>query len=184
LEDSSKTRSETQNSTQERRIPTLIITEEHQPLLTSLELASRANRDAHLKAALDNPLRIPGIESLEVMQSQIQELQERYEAEAQRLATEQATLEGLTDQLETERKKLSHGEYLFTGSKAAVDGLVQSVYQCLTPGEQGKLQSALILRAGNAQFVEVWPSVKKAIQGEVKRLESEISKLTKGNSNE
>jgi len=180
LEDSSKTRSETQNSTQERRIPALIITEEHQPLLSSLEIASRANRDAHLKSVLDNPLRIPGIESLEVMQQTIAELQSKYELEAQRLASEQATLEGLAGQLETERRKLEHGEYLFRGSKAAVDGLGQSVYQCLTPGEQGKLQAALILRAGNAQFVEVWPAVKKAIQGEIKRLENEIKAMTQG----
>jgi len=162
----------------------MTIIEEPQQLLSSLEIATRQNRDAHLKAALDNSLRIPGLESLSTMQQTIAELQEKYELEAQRLATEQATLESLADQLETERRKLEHGEYLFTGSKAAVDGLVQSVYQCLTPGEQGKLQSALILRAGNKEFVECWPSVKKLVQAEVKRLENEISKLTKGGSNE
>jgi hypothetical protein len=162
----------------------MTIIEENQPLLSSLEIASRANRDAHLKSVLDNPLRIPGIEDLATMQQTIAELQEKYELEAARLASEQATLEGLNSQLETERKKLEHGEYLFRGSKAAVDGLVQSVYQCLTPGEQGKLQSALILRAGNREFCEVWPAVKKLVQAEVKRLENEISKLTKGGSNE
>lgn len=159
-----------------------MILEEPKPLLSSFEILARQNRDSHLKAVLDQPeaLKIPGIESLEVMQSQIQELQERYEAEAARLATEQATLEGLTIQLSDERRKLSHGEYLFAGSKAAVDGLVQSIYQCLTPSEQSKLQTALILRSGNAQYIEVWPTVKKAILGEIKRLEAEISKLTKG----
>jgi hypothetical protein len=161
-------------------------TEEPKPLLSSFEILARQNRDSHLKAVLDQPeaLKIPGIESLETMQAQIQELQAAYEIEAQRLATEQATLEGLNGQLETERKKLSHGEYLFAGSKAAVDSLVQSIYQCLTQGEQSKLQTALILRAGNSQYVECWPAVKKAILGEIKRLENEISKLTKGNSNE
>jgi hypothetical protein len=154
-------------------------------LARKLRTEARANRDANLKAVLNDPgaLKIPGIESLEVMQSQIQELQERYELEAQRLATEQATLESLNGQLETERKKLTHGEYLFAGSKAAVDGLVQSIYQCLTQSEQSKLQTALILRAGNAQYVEVWPAVKKAILGEIKRLENEIKEMT-GGSNE
>lgn len=158
----------------------MIITEEHQPLLSSLEIASRANRDAHLKAALDNPLRIPGIESLEVMQSQIAELQEKYELEAARLASEQATLEGLNSQLETERRKLERGEFLFTGSKAAVDNLSATIGQCLTSSEQSKLQSVLLVRAGNAQFCECWPSVKKAIQAEIKRLESEIKSMTQG----
>ena len=156
--------------------------EEPKPLLSSFEILARQNRDSHLKAVLDQPeaLKIPGIESLEVMQSQIQELQERYEAEAARLATEQATLEGLTIQLSDERRKLSHGEYLFAGSKAAVDGLVQSIYQCLTQGEQSKLQTALILRAGNSQYVEVWPAVKKLIQAEIKCLENEIKEMTGG----
>jgi hypothetical protein len=156
--------------------------EEPKPLLSSFEILARQNRDSHLKAVLDQPeaLKIPGIESLETMQAQIQELQAAYEIEAQRLATEQATLEGLNGQLETERRRLAHGEYLFAGSKAAVDSLVQSIYQCLTPSEQGKLQTALILRSGNTQFVECWPTVKKAVLAEIKRLEAEISKLTKG----
>lgn len=159
-----------------------MITEEPKPLLSSFEIQARQNRDANLKAVLNDPeaLRIPGIESLEVMRQNIAELQSKYEAEAARLASQQATLESLTGQLETERRKLSHGEYLFAGSKAAVDGLVQSIYQCLTQGEQSKLQTALILRAGNAEFCEVWPAVKKLIQAEIKRLESEISKLTEG----
>ena len=161
-------------------------TEEPKPLLSSFEILARQNRDSHLKSKLDDPesLRIPGIESLETMRSQIQELQERYEAEAARLATEQATLEGLNGQLETERGKLSHGEYLFRGSKDALDTLSATIGQCLASSEQGKLQSVLLVRSGNAQFCECWPAVKKAILGEIKRLESEISKLTKGNSNE
>lgn len=158
----------------------MTIIEEHQPLLSSLEIAARANRDSHLKSALNDPLRIPGIESLEVMRSQIQELQERYELEAQRLATEQATLEGLNSQLETERRKLEHGEFLFVGSKAALDNLSATIGQCLTSSEQSKLQSVLLVRAGNAQFCECWPSVKKSIQGEVKRLENEIKAMTGG----
>jgi hypothetical protein len=184
LEGPKITRPKTQNSNDGRDIA-MMHTEEPKPLLSSFEILARQNRDSHLKAVLDQPeaLKIPGIESLEVMQSQIQELQERYELEAQRLATEQATLESLNGQLETERKKLTHGEYLFAGSKAAVDGLVQSIYQCLTQSEQSKLQTALILRAGNAQYVEVWPAVKKAILGEIKRLENEIKEMT-GGSNE
>jgi hypothetical protein len=182
LEDPFETRQKTQNSNCKRRLASMMHTEEPKPLLSSFEILARQNRDAHLKAKLDDPesLRIPGIESLATMQSQIQELQERYEAEASRLANQQQTLEGLTSQLETERKRLSHGEYLFAGSKAAVDGLVQSIYQCLTQGEQSKLQTALILRGGNAQYLEVWPTVKKMAQAEIKRLETEISKLTKG----
>jgi hypothetical protein len=181
VEGSKITRSKTQNSNDGRDF-TMMQIEEPKPLLSSFEILARQNRDSHLKAVLDQPeaLKIPGIESLETMQSQIQELQSKYEAEAARLATEQATLEGLNGQLETERKKLSHGEYLFAGSKAAVDSLVQSIYQCLTQGEQSKLQTALILRSGNAQFVECWPTVKKMAQAEIKRLETEISKLTKG----
>ena len=184
LEGPKITRPKTQNSNDGRDIA-MMHTEEPKPLLSSFEILARQNRDSHLKAVLYQPeaLKIPGIESLEVMQSQIQELQERYELEAQRLATEQATLESLNGQLETERKKLTHGEYLFAGSKAAVDGLVQSIYQCLTQSEQSKLQTALILRAGNAQYVEVWPAVKKAILGEIKRLENEIKEMT-GGSNE
>ena len=158
------------------------IEEPKQPLLSSFEILARQNRDSHLKAVLDQPeaLKIPGIESLETMRSQIQELQERYEAEAARLATEQATLEGLNGRLSDERRKLSHGEYLFSGSKAAVDGLVQSIYQCLAPSEQSKLQSVLLVRAGNAQFVECWPTVKKAVLAEIKRLENEIKEMTGG----
>jgi chromosome segregation ATPase len=179
-------RRKTSKSNQDERLTSMMQIEAHQPLLSSLEIQARQNRDSHLKAVLDQPeaLKIPGIESLETMRSQIQELQERYELEASRLANQQATLEGLNGRLSDERRKLSHGEYLFAGSKAAVDGLVQSIYQCLTPSEQSKLQTALILRSGNAQFVEVWPAVKKAILGEIKHLEAEISKLTKGNSNE
>jgi chromosome segregation ATPase len=185
LEGPKVTRSKTQNSNDGRDIA-MMHTEAHQPLLSSLEIQARQNRDSHLKAVLDQPeaLKIPGIESLETMRSQIQELQERYELEASRLANQQQTLESLNGRLSDERQRLAHGEYLFAGSKAAVDSLVQSVYQCLTPSEQSKLQTALILRSGNAQFVEVWPAVKKAILGEIKHLEAEISKLTKGGSNE
>jgi hypothetical protein len=181
VEGSKITRSKTQNSNDGRDF-TMMQIEEPKPLLSSFEILARQNRDSHLKAVLDQPeaLKIPGIESLETMRSQIAELQSKYEAEASRLANQQQTLEGLTSQLETERKRLSHGEYLYTGSKAAVDGLVQSIYQCLTQGEQSKLQTALILRAGNSQFVECWPTVKKMAQAEIKRLETEISKLTKG----
>jgi hypothetical protein len=181
VEGSKITRSKTQNSNDGRDIAMMQI-EEPKPLLSSFEILARQNRDSHLKAVLDQPeaLKIPGIESLETMQSQIAELQSKYEAEAARLASEQATLEGLNGQLETERRRLAHGEYLFAGSKAAVDSLVQSIYQCLTPSEQGKLQTALILRSGNTQFVECWPTVKKAVLAEIKRLETEISKLTKG----
>jgi hypothetical protein len=182
LEDPFETRQKTQNSNCKRRLTSMMQIEEPKPLLSSFEILARQNRDSHLKAVLDQPeaLKIPGIESLETMRSQIAELQSKYEAEASRLANQQQTLEGLTSQLETERKRLSHGEYLFAGSKAAVDSLVQSIYQCLTQGEQSKLQTALILRAGNSQFVECWPTVKKMAQAEIKRLETEISKLTKG----
>jgi len=180
LEDSRKTRQETQKPNSERGNFTMTIIEEHQPLLSSLELATRQNRDAHLKSVLDNPLRIPGLESLSTMQQTIAELQEKYELEAQRLATEQATLEGLNSQLETECKKLSHGEFLFVGSKAALDTLSATIGQCLTSSEQSKLQSVLLVRAGNVQFCECWPSVKKAIQAEIKRLESEIKSMTQG----
>ena len=182
LESPFQLRRKTSKSNQDERLTSMMQIEEPKPLLSSFEILARQNRDSHLQEKLNDPeaLRIPGIESLATMRSQIQELQERYEAEASRLATEQATLEGLNGQLETERKKLSHGEYLFAGSKAAVDSLVQSIYQCLTQGEQGKLQTALILRSGNTQFVECWPTVKKMAQAEIKRLETEISKLTKG----
>ena len=157
-----------------------------EPLLSSLEIQSRANRNAHLESVLNDPkvLKIPGIEDLATMQQTIAELQERYEAEAQRLASQQATLEGLNSQLETERKKLSYGEYLFTGSKEMVESLTTAISQCLSHSDQGKMQTALIVRAGNAQFVECWPTVKKSVQNEIKRLESEISKLTKGGKNE
>jgi hypothetical protein len=182
LESPFQLRRKTSKSNQDERLTSMILEEPKQPLLSSLEIQARANRDANLKAKLDDPnaLRIPGIESLEVMRSQIAELQAAYEIEAQRLATEQATLESLNGRLSDERQRLAHGEYLFAGSKAAVDSLVQSVYQCLTPSEQSKLQTALILRAGNSQYLEVWPSIKKLIQAEIKRLENEISKLTKG----
>jgi chromosome segregation ATPase len=182
LESPFQLRRKTSKSNQDERLTAMMQIETHQPLLSSLEIQARANRDANLKAKLDDPeaLRIPGLESLETMRSQIAELQSKYEAEAARLASEQATLEGLNGQLETERGRLSHGEFLYTGSKAAVDSLVQSIYQCLTQGEQSKLQTALILRSGNAQFVECWPTVKKMAQAEIKRLEAEISKLTKG----
>jgi hypothetical protein len=58
--------------------------EEPKPLLSSFEILARQNRDSHLKAVLDQPeaLKIPGIESLETMQAQIQELQAAYEIEA------------------------------------------------------------------------------------------------------
>ena len=186
LESPFQLRRKTSKSNQDERLTSMMQIEAHQPLLSSLEIQARQNRDSHLKAVLNDPgaLKIPGIESLETMRSQIAELQSKYEAEASRLANQQQTLEGLNGRLSDERRKLAHGEYLFSGSKAAVDSLVQSIYQCLTPSEQSKLQTALILRAGNAQYVEVWPAVKKAIQAEIKRLENEISKLTKGNSNE
>ena len=159
-----------------------MILEEPKPLLSSFEILARQNRDSHLKAVLNDPgaLKIPGIESLETMRSQIAELQSKYEIEAQRLATEQQTLEGLNGQLETERGKLSHGEYLFRGSKDALDTLSATIGQCLTSGEQGKLQSVLLVRSGNAQFCECWPAVKKAILGEIKRLENEIKEMTGG----
>jgi septal ring factor EnvC (AmiA/AmiB activator) len=181
VEGSKITRSKTQNSNDGRDF-TMMQIEEPKPLLSSFEILARQNRDSHLKSVLDQPgaLKIPGLESLETMQSQIAELQSKYEAEAARLASEQATLESLNGRLSDERRKLSHGEFLYTGSKAAVDSLVQSIYQCLTQSEQSKLQTALILRAGNSQYVEVWPTVKKMVQSEVKRLEAEISKLTKG----
>lgn len=157
-----------------------------EPLLSSLEIQSRLNRDAHLQAKLNDPesLKIPGIESLATMQKTIAELQSKYESEAQRLASQQATLEGLNSQLETERKKLAYGEYLFAGSKEMVESLTTAISQCLSHSDQGKMQTALIVRAGNKEFVECWPTVKKSVQAEIKRLESEISKLTKGNSNE
>ena len=156
------------------------------PLLSSLEIQARTNRDAHLQAKLNDPesLKIPGIESLATMQQTIAELQERYEVEAQRLASMQSTLESLNGQLETERKKLSYGEYLFAGSKKMVEGLSDAINQCLSHSDQGKMQTVLLVRAGNIQFVESWPSVKKMVQAEVKRLENEISKLTgKGGKN-
>jgi hypothetical protein len=181
LESPFQLRRKTSKSNQDERLTSMIL-EEPKPLLSSLEIQARQNRDSHLKAVLDQPeaLKIPGIESLETMRSQIAELQSKYEAEAARLATEQATLESLNGQLETELKKLTHGLYLFRGSKDALDTLGAAVGQCLTSGEQSKLQSVLLVRAGNAQYVEVWPAVKKAILGEIKRLETEISKLTKG----
>jgi hypothetical protein len=181
VEGSKITRPKTQNSNDGRDF-TMMQIEEPKPLLSSFEILARQNRDANLKAVLNDPeaLKIPGIESLETMRSQIAELQSKYELEAARLASEQATLEGLNGQLETERKTVSAWRISLQGSKAAVDGLVQSIYQCLTPSEQGKLQTALILRAGNAQYIEVWPTVKKMAQAEIKRLETEISKLTKG----
>jgi hypothetical protein len=68
--------SKTQNSNDGRDF-TMMQIEEPKPLLSSFEILARQNRDSHLKAVLDQPeaLRIPGIESLETMQSQIQELQ-------------------------------------------------------------------------------------------------------------
>jgi chromosome segregation ATPase len=149
------------------------------PLQTSLELHNRANQTRYLQEAMNAPLRVPGLEDLSTMQQTITELQERYEAESRRLASEQASLEGLADQLKSEQKKLEHGEYLFVGSKEAMDSLRASVEQCLTPHDQSRLQTALILRAGNSQFIECWPSVKKTLQAEIKRLEAEILKLTK-----
>jgi hypothetical protein len=106
VEGSKITRSKTQNSNDGRDI-TMMQIEEPKPLLSSFEILARQNRDSHLKAVLDQPeaLKIPGIESLETMQSQIAELQSKYEAEAARLASEQATLEGLNGQLETERRR-------------------------------------------------------------------------------
>jgi hypothetical protein len=175
-------RRKTSKSNQDERLTSMMQIEAHQPLLSSLEIQARQNRDSHLKAVLNDPgaLKIPGIESLETMRSQIAELQSKYEAEAARLASEQATLESLNGRLKTEFAKLSHGLYLFRGSKDALDTLGAAVGQCLTSGEQSKLQSVLLVRAGNAQYVEVWPAVKKAILGEIKHLEAEISKLTKG----
>jgi hypothetical protein len=186
VEGSRITRRKTSKSNQDERLTSMMQIETHQPLLSSLEIQARANRDANLKSVLNDPgaLKIPGIESLEVMRQNISELQAAYEIEAQRLASEQATLESLNGQLETERGKLSHGEYLFRGSKDALDTLSATIGQCLTSGEQGKLQSVLLVRAGNTQYVEVWPAVKKAILGGIKRLETEILKLTKGGSNE
>jgi hypothetical protein len=171
VENPFEARRKTQNTQIERRL--------NLTLQTSLEINTRANRDSRLQEALNSPLRIPGLESLETMQQTITELQARYEAESERLASEQATLEGLADQLKTEQKKLEHGEYLFAGSKEAMDSLRASVGQCLTPHDQSRLQTVLILRGGNAQFCEVWPSVKKTLQAEIKRLESEIEKLMK-----
>jgi hypothetical protein len=108
LESPFQLRRKTSKSNQDERLTSMMQIETHQPLLSSLEIQARANRDANLKAVLNDPgaLRIPGLESLETMQAQIQGLQAKYEVEAARLATEQATLEGLNGQLETERKKL------------------------------------------------------------------------------
>jgi hypothetical protein len=95
VEGSKITRSKTQNSNDGRDF-TMMQIEEPKPLLSSFEILARQNRDSHLKAVLDQPeaLKIPGIESLETMQSQIAELQSKYEAEAARLANEQANLGG------------------------------------------------------------------------------------------
>jgi hypothetical protein len=69
VEGSKITRSKTQNSNDGRDIA-MMHTEEPKPLLSSFEILARANRDANLKAVLDDPeaLKIPGIESLETMQ--------------------------------------------------------------------------------------------------------------------
>jgi hypothetical protein len=73
--------SKTQNSNDGRDTSMMQI-EEPKPLLSSFEILARQNRDSHLKAVLDQPeaLKIPGLESLETMQSQIQELQAKYES--------------------------------------------------------------------------------------------------------
>jgi hypothetical protein len=115
LESPFQLRRKTSKSNQDERLTSMMQIEAHQPLLSSLEIQARQNRDSHLKAVLDDPeaLKIPGIESLETMRSQIQELQGTYELPKLKTSHRASDPGELEWQLETERKKLSHGEYLF-----------------------------------------------------------------------
>jgi chromosome segregation ATPase len=184
VEGSKITRSKTQNSNDGRDIA-MMHTEPHQPLLSSLEIQARANRDSHLQEKLNDPdlLRVPGFEDLSNMEAQLQQLQAELEAKRSDLANRQQSLESRLDRLEKSRKQLRDGDSMCEASKAVLPQLEEAVFHTLgdySAVETQKRNQAIQLHLHNERFSKIWPRIRKMALQEIENLESEIKEMTGG----
>jgi chromosome segregation ATPase len=141
----------------------------------------------HRKGNDPDLLKVPGFEDLSNMETQLQQLQAELEAKRSDLANRQQTLESRLDRLEKERKRLRDGDSMCEGSKAALPQLEEAVFHTLgdySAIETQKRNQAIQLHLHNERFSKIWPRIRKMALQEIENLEAEISKLTKGNSNE
>jgi multidrug resistance efflux pump len=184
LENSSKTRSETQNSTLERRFD--LISSEELRTARQITLENMKVENLHKKGNDPDLPKVPGFEDLTELENQLEQMKAELDARRQELASRQDNLERRLADLEREQRALAHGVYLADLSKTEVVGVGAYVRGILDQRDaaNGKILQVMHMALLRERFAKLWPTIKKEIEERIANLEQEIQELTAGGSNE